>query len=147
MSKALKIKIDDAHDDEITAVLDGVQRRCRERLIYSYELDDLVKTAEAALAAIGIPVGLRQGARYEFAEGGIQGVCNAYKKKAGPRDSTHVVIQRGSKDWFLISASRRGFFPGAPGRDNLVLTTAQKDLAIQRFASGLRVYEQQACAA
>lgn len=137
----IRIKLTPDNWSKVSYVLDEVQRRASKRLLIAADVIALADAAERALEGLKLPRARRAGARYEFsADGGIQGVSNAYKKKAGPRDATYVLIERGASAWYLIAVSRVGYWPGRDGNDNFILTDAQKVEVVANFAAGLTVF-------
>lgn len=136
----MKIKITPENEMSIAAALDAAQARCRKLLLKPQDVYDCVDWAEAELERLRLPKGQWVGARYRYAVGGILGVPNTYKAKAGARGSTGVIIERGSAAWFIISVTREGFYPDQKGWDEIVLTMGQKAEVMRRFSKNIATY-------
>jgi hypothetical protein len=136
----IKISDNDANRAALAAYLAPIEARCSARKITAAILTGMIASAEDLLTNIELPKSAWPSARYVFSEGGIQNVANSYKDKAGPRASSVATIERGSSCWYLIGAERREFWPKAKDPTELLLTPAQGEEAIRRFASKLKVY-------
>jgi hypothetical protein len=75
------------------------------------DLADAATNAEAQLAALGLPVTRRRGARADYLSGGS--VATAYKY---PRTITHATLQRGtSGEWYLTACVTTSAWPTVAG--------------------------------
>jgi hypothetical protein len=140
MTTRIKISNDDASRSALAKYLAPIEARCLARKISTEILATMIDDAEARLKELDIPKSDWPGARYIFSEGGILGVANRYKTMAGPRGSSVATIERGSRSWYLTGTERREFWPDAKGPNELLLTPLQREDAIRRFASNLKIY-------
>lgn len=129
----MKIRIED--QARIEAALAAAQTRATARTVSHADLVRLADRAERRLAELDLPKRVRPGAVWEFSEGGITGVANAYG--AHQRASTHVKLVRGATGWFLTEAERLDFWTGTPGYSRLTLTKEQAKDAAERFVAAI----------
>jgi hypothetical protein len=137
----IKIKITPDNAAGIKVVLDEVQHRASARLLDADNVAAFAASAEKQLEKLGLPKALRPGALYEWSEGGICGMPNSYKKKASPRASTWIRIERRGAGWYLVGVERRDYWPDDSGEDGLILTKDQHGEAVRRFANSLEYRE------
>jgi hypothetical protein len=85
---------------KITAALDAAQGRATARTISPEDLVTFAAEAEKQMEKAGIPKALRKGATLRILPARV---ANAYQYAA---EGTSATLERGSTDWYLISASR-----------------------------------------
>lgn len=129
------MKLNVKNTTKISAAIDAVEGRAQVNTISAERLQNIATLAEKELAATGLPLAERKSARFEFRDAGPS--AKAYSWRQG---ATHVMIERGSSSWFLISVTRDEIHPQQRGLADLFLTQTQKDAAVRRFAESLRVY-------
>lgn len=132
------IKVVAANEAAINAAIAAVEGRAHARCLGYHSLVRMVTAAEKALKATGLPVKHWPGARYAYSEGGLMGAARCYQ--GYHRASTLAVIERRSRHWHLIAASRPDWYKGEAGPDHLVLTPEQRDEVVRRFAQSIRTY-------
>lgn len=96
----MRIRVD--KQPQVGKALHAVQSGCRERMI---DVDDIAVTAaraETVMATMNIPKCARQGQRlmmqHRFGK-----KPNSYK---GSPAGTFVILERGAKHWYVVSATR-----------------------------------------
>ena len=114
-----KINVNDAV--RVADLLAGVQSRCRERCIGAARVASLSHEAETRLARAGIPQAMRAGAAAVITP---ERLPNSYKYRA---EGTHVLLERGKRDWFVLKAWRgvAGSCAGG-GPQRLVVTVSDR---------------------
>lgn len=94
-----------------------------------FEINDLVKAAEARLAALDLPKPQRVGAIFYSTSG--TDVPSAYKYS---RAATEVRLERRASGWFLVAITSATIYKEG-GKDKMVLTKTQADEAVKRFTA------------
>jgi len=125
----MKIRIDDR--TSAAAALGEINGRATAHTAEPWHVFDEKDAAEKHLAALGIAKRDRVGAMREFISGGA--VSNAYAKKNwGGRAATRVMLLRGATHWYMTLAERSTIGQGG-GYSRTWLTTAQRDIALDKF--------------
>jgi len=93
-----RIKI--TQTEKIQQILAEAQKGCSARVLNYADVQSQADAAERTLQDAGIPQKMRQGAKASILP---PKVCNSYKS---PAMGTHVRLLRGSKNWFVTSATR-----------------------------------------
>ena len=94
----MRIKI--TQTEKIQQLLAETQKGCSARVLNCADVQSQADAAERTLQDAGIPQKMRQGAKASILP---PKVCNSYKQ---PAMGTHVRLERGSKAWFVTSATR-----------------------------------------
>ena len=97
----MKIKVCQENAEKIQEVLDKAQKGARERKAHSYQVFQARTKGEKLLDSKEVPQKYRKGFRIIYGE---TISCNSYNYI--PR-ATFFTLERGSKDWFLVSAVRK----------------------------------------
>jgi len=130
------ISITDDNVEAIQAALEAVNGRATQHTYTSYlEISDLVIAAGGALAKRFIPMKHAIGAKLIATSG--QPVNNTYAKSGFSRVATRVTIERKSKYWAITSIEKTEVGQQGGGA-RLVVTEAQRDLALASFAKLLQ---------
>tara|TARA_R110000764_G_scaffold203842_1_gene289051 strand:+ start:185 stop:670 length:486 start_codon:yes stop_codon:yes gene_type:complete len=126
----------------VAKALENVNGRAVAHVASAQDVFDQARDAEAHLDVLGIPKTDRKGARRDYVSGAP--VTAAYARKASWRAATRVILQRGSRDWFVVSVERAyvGERGGAGGVT--CLTAAQERNATDRFHAQFDVIAHQA---
>ncbi len=131
---ALRIRIAPENKGLIEKALEEVNGPAAMHAFSRYsEIEHCVQVAESLLE----PLLFRkdwQGAEATCISG--QKVPASYR---GVRRGTLVVLQRGSRDWFLIFARRCSLYPNEGGRTKLHLLPEQRDAAVARLETNFTV--------
>ncbi len=131
--KAIKISPENAA--AIVAALKAVNGRAEYHAFTTFaEVEGLVATAESRLAKTLLPKADHKGSRL-IAISGVA-VSKAYAKKGRTRAATTVELERRSTGWF-ITAIAPATVGQSGGNLRLVLTPAQKEASLARFAATL----------
>ena len=125
----MKIKITEANRAKINAMLDKLNGKATEHTASAENIFKLAETMEIRLDRFSIFKKNRAGAKASGMSGG--NVPSAYKYSRIINDFT---IERGSSDWFLIAVSKYSNY-GNAAKDWLMLTPAQRDIAVSKFTS------------
>lgn len=124
----MKINVD--NKDDVQKKLDAVQSRCTARTIDYEDITLNAKRAERKLGELGIKQKARKGCSVHMSP---SRVTNSYRY---PAEGTYARLERGSRDWFLVSAGR-GYTSscayGASGRDELVLSDSAIEALPTRY--------------
>lgn len=91
------------------------------------EIEEISEKAERLLSKL-FPKTFFKGAQFWETSG--VACANSYK---GIRNVTSIRIERGSKEWFLISISKATLWPNQSGGERLLISESQKTEAINRF--------------
>jgi hypothetical protein len=94
--------------------------------------------AEKTLEARGVTKANRSGCALLYRPGGPS--ANRYEYAA---ISTHVRLERGSKDWFLTVVVRDTVYPKTPEKRELLITLAAQEDVIRHAMRGMRLREGQ----
>ena len=125
----------------VAKALEAVNGRAVAHVASAQDVFDQARDAEAHLEALGIPKKERKGARRDYVSG--EPVTAAYARKAlrSSRAATRVLLERGSRDWFVVGMYRH--YVGAVGGSSVTcLTSAQERNATDRFRSQFEVIRQ-----
>ena len=115
----MRIKIDQKNATKIEAELEVVNGKATAFTIQHYgELERAAAQAEQKLE--NLPKALRSGARLHYTPAGPK--KNSYKYAA---KSTHVVMERGSTGWFLVSVTAGLVQPKCTEKHAITITRAQ----------------------
>lgn len=121
MSKVLKIKVCEENAVKIADALEAVNGRAERWTISSaYEVEEVARRAERWLDKAHLPKGRRRGAEVSFTPAGP--AAQAYGNGV---ISTHIVLRRGTRDWFLVKVERVTL---PPGRREKMFVGLTKDL-------------------
>lgn len=96
----MKIRIDGENEKKIKDLLNEKQKGCTARILYYENLLYFAKKAEMHLNTYFVTKSERIGSKYEYCEG-VR--CNSYKYRAA---ATRVILERGSKAWYLTACHR-----------------------------------------
>ena len=107
--------------NEVTAMLDEVQKRSRERTINAIDIEWLARRAEEKMADAGIPISKRPGAKASW--GYRPRPANAYKFVLV---GTVVTLQRNTTGWFVEDCARRNC--EGTSRNCIQFTSEQEDI-------------------
>jgi hypothetical protein len=131
--ETMKITIDQKNADKIMAALEAVNGRAREHTFCMFlQLSSLAEQAEKELTAL-VNKSDAAGALYIATSGGE--MPNSYKYA---RAATKVTLERGSKNWFLISVEPAAIY-NSGGNEYLILSPSQDAKAVERLRSKYRV--------
>lgn len=122
----MKTKITADNLAAIDAHLDKVHGRASTHVATAQSLLDLAAKAEQSLAQLGLRVRDRAGASLLFASG--RTVPAKYKY---PRRVTSGVLQRASRDWYLVQATTDLAWPSQGGKSSISLTSEQDRLVVE----------------
>ena len=128
--------------ESVAKELEKVNGRAVAHVASAQDVFDQAAAAEAHLETLRIPKKDRRGARRDYVSG--EPVTAAYARKASWRAATRVVLERGSRDWFVVCIDRH--YVGAKGGAGGVtcLTAAQERIATDRFHAQFHVIAHQA---
>jgi len=94
-----------------------------------FQMREFAKQAEKLLDKIKLPKADRSGVQHAFYSGSV--VPNRYRHER----STHcVLLERGTRDWYLRSVYRTTQSPSQGHRAETYLTKRQRDIVVRRFA-------------
>jgi len=131
--KAIKVTADNA--DAIKAALAAVNGRSHAHTYTSCEeVIWVTRRAETRLEELGLPKGLRSGARMVDQSG--TKLPRAYGNRA---TTTTITVERRSSAWWLVEVRPSILWPQARPYQGLVLTPAQDAEAVRRLRETYRV--------
>ena len=125
----MKIKITEANRVAINALLDKINGKSYSHTAFHKHIFDLAESSELQLDKFDIAKKDRSGAIASGMSGG--NVPSAYKYS---RIVNTYTIERGSAAWFLVSIEKFQNW-GNASKDQLILTPAQRDIAVHKFTS------------
>jgi hypothetical protein len=132
------IRITEANADAIEAALKAVNGRTETWAYTAFiEIENLSKTAEAHLEALGLPKAQRAGARWVETSGCA--VANSCAKNGSSRAATRVTLERRAIGWFLLYACATTISAGGGGKGALILTAKQDAEAVRRLRASYSV--------
>ena len=129
----MKIKITKANRVAINALLDKINGKAYSHTAFHKHIFDLAESSEVRLEKFSIAKKDRSGAISCGMSGG--NVLKAYKYS---RIVNTYTIERGSAAWFLVSIEKFENW-GNASKDQLILTFAQRDIAISKFTAQFSV--------
>ena len=129
----MKVKIVEANRQKINIMLGEINGKSLSHTANDRNIFELAEAMEMKLEKFSIAKKDRAGARASGMSGGD--VPNAYKYS---RIVNTYLIERGASDWFLISATK-GEIWGNANKDQLSLTPAQRDIAVNKFTAQFSV--------
>ena len=129
----MKVKITEANRRAINILLGEINGKSLAHTAHDKHIFELAELMERRLEKFSIAKKDRAGAKASSMSGGD--VPNAYKYS---RIVTIFDIERGSSDWFLIFAKRDENY-GNSAKPRLLLTPAQRDIAVSKFTAQFSV--------
>ena len=126
------MKINVNNTQSLERLLYDVNGQALQHTAKTYDVQATAAEAEDSLAMMRVPKAHRQGARVTVHSG--QKVPSSYKYRV---IRTAYTLERGRKDWFVISCYRMHDFPGTKPHYDLIVTRNQRNLAL---AAMLRHY-------
>jgi len=129
----IKIKITEANRHAINILLGEINGKSLAHTASAQNIFDLAELMELRLEKFGIAKKDRAGAKASGMSGG--NVPNAYKYS---RIVNWYEIERKSSDWFLVVAIKDTNY-GNASKDKLILTPAQRDIAVSKFTAQFSV--------
>ena len=129
----MKVKITEINRQKIDLLLDEINGKSRTHTASAQKIFELAELMEAQLEKFIIAKKDRAGATASSMSGGR--ISSGYKYS---RIVNSFVIQRGSADWFLVSAERIDI-DGNAEKSRLSLTSAQRDIAVSKFSEQFSV--------
>ena len=121
----------------VAKALEAVNGRAVVHVASAQDVFDQAAAAEAHLDVLGVPKRDRKGARRDYVSG--EPVTAAYASKASWRAATRLLLERGTRDWFVISVERTHVAERGGGGGVTCLTDAQERIATDKFLSGFSV--------
>ena len=113
----MKIGVQEAW--KISAILQEVQSRAKERTLSAEEIGYAAEKAESRLDKAGLPACHRKGVRVEL---GHHKLPNSYKWRAA---GTMATLERGRSRWYVVELKRDVC---NYGRNRMILSDAQKEI-------------------
>ena len=104
-----------------------------------FQMREFAKQAEKFLGKIQLPKAERSGVQVFFYSGDV--VANRYKYE---RETHCVLLERGTRDWYLRSINRTTQSPSQGYRAETYLTKRQRDIVVRRFARQFTVLKDNA---
>ena len=133
--KAIKITVENTA--AIEAALKAVNGRAEAHTYTSaYSIIAMADRFGASLDKLGLPKGMRAGARYISQSGSV--LPAAYKNTA---ITTRVMIERRSNAFWLVAVNHDRLYPRSKPFTGMVLTEAQDDKAIEVLRQSYIVQE------
>jgi hypothetical protein len=129
----MKIRIVEANRQKIHALLGEINGKSVSHTAGQQNIFDLAELMEVRLDKLNIAKKDRAGATAYGMSGGD--VPNAYKYS---RIVTSYAIERGASNWFLIVAKKDETY-GNAAKPRLILTPAQRDIAVSKFTAQFSV--------
>ena len=129
----MKVKITEANRQKINIMLGEINSKSLAHTAHDKHIFELAELMEMRLEKFSIAKKDRAGAKASGMSGGD--VPSAYKYS---RIVNTYTIERGSSDWFLISATKTETW-GNASKDRLSLTPAQRDIAVSKFTAQFSV--------
>ena len=129
----MKIKIVEANRVAINALLDKINGKSYSHTAFHKHIFDLAESSELQLDKFDIAKKDRSGATASGMSGG--NVPTAYKYS---RIVNTYTIERGASAWFLVSIDKFQNW-GNASKDQLILTPAQRDIAVSKFTAQFSV--------
>ena len=124
------IKIEEKNSAAIESALKEVNGKSTAHAYTTYEeIADIAKRSESAVFKLVLAEKYMPGAKV-ISESGSS-VAKRYK---GSRNSTIIRIERKKSGWYLTDVQQSTLYTNA-GRENLILTAAQDDRAIEKLRS------------
>ena len=99
-----------------------------------FQMRDFAEQAEKFLGKIQLPKAERSGVQVFFYSGDV--VANRYKYE---RETHCVLLERGSRDWYLRSINRTTQSPSQGYRAKTYLTKRQRDIVVRQFTKQFTV--------
>jgi hypothetical protein len=104
-----------------------------------FQMRDFANQAEKLLDKIKLPKADRSGVQHAFYSGSV--VPNRYRHER----STHcVLLERGTRDWYLKSVYRTTQSPSQGHRAETYLTKKQRDIVVRQFTKQFTVLKDNA---
>tara|TARA_R110000751_G_scaffold294600_1_gene402587 strand:+ start:218 stop:685 length:468 start_codon:yes stop_codon:yes gene_type:complete len=122
----------------LAKALDAVNGRAEAHTAASHDVFYQAELAEAHLQELGILKWERRRARRVYISG--EPVTNAYARLGYFREATRVVLERGSRDWFVVSI-KRVQVDRTGGHATTHLTPEQAARAVDNFSKTFCVLE------
>ena len=94
------MKINVNNDKKIQAEIEKIEGQSSARTLNEIDVEFAVTEANFKLDELSIPLNARKGCKVFIDPGKVAGV---YKYRA---EGTFIILERGSKNWFMISAKR-----------------------------------------
>ena len=129
----MKIKITEANRRAINILLGEINGKSLSHTAHDKHIFELAELMEMKLEKFSIAKKDRGGAIASGMSGGD--VPNAYKYS---RIVNTYTIERGSAGWFLIGINKIDNW-GNASKDQLILTPAQRDIAVSKFTAQFSV--------
>jgi len=129
----MKIKITEANRVAINALLGKINGKSWLHTAFHKHIFDLAESNENNLEKFNIAKKDRRGAIASGMSGG--NVPSAYKYS---RIVNIYTIERGATNWFLVAAKKVDCW-GNASKDQLILTPAQRDIAVSKFTAQFSV--------
>ena len=129
----MRIKITEANRRAINILLGEINGKSFAHTAHDKHIFELAELMEIQLMKLNIAKKDRAGAKAFGMSGGD--VPSAYKYS---RLVNTYLIERGRADWFLIAAKKTEVW-GNADKDQLSLTPAQRDIAVNKFMSQFSV--------
>ena len=129
----MKIKITEANRTKIYALLNEINGKSVSHTASAQNIFDIAELSELQLDKFSIAKKDRSGAIAFGMSGG--NVPTAYKYS---RIVNTYTIERGASDWFLIAAHKKDIWGNAI-KNELILTPAQRDIAVSKFTEQFSV--------
>lgn len=129
----MRIKITEANRRAINILLGEINGKSWSHTAFHKHIFDLAESSELQLEKFDIAKKDRNGAKASGMSGG--NVPSSYKYS---RIVNTYTIERGSSAWFLIAANKIDNW-GNASKDQLILTPAQRDIAVSKFTAQFSV--------
>ena len=94
------MKINTNNESAVVTAISEVEGKAKARLLYFSDITSAVKSAEKKLESLSIPKNARSGCRVHIYP---ERVPNKY---FGIPEGTFAALERGSRDWFLVTVWR-----------------------------------------
>lgn len=120
--------------------LDDINGRAALHTMGAEDVQSLANEAEGILAVRGVSQKCRIGAEFEFRPAGKE-ASNSYARKAGPRITTRVRLQRVTDGWRLIEAQRDKSWVNQSSLWRLTVSPAAKANIVATAMKGIFVKE------
>ena len=104
-----------------------------------FQMRDFAEQAEKLLDKIKLPKANLSGVQHAFYSGSV--VANRYKYE---RETHCVLLERGTRDWYLRSVHRTTQNPSQGHRAETYLTKKQRNIVVRRFTRQFTVLKDNA---
>lgn len=118
---------------ELDEAMEAVNGRARTYTLHACDAIDFARICEERLAASGVPVRLRKGAKAIHVPAGPGAT---YARKGRYFVTGKIEIERGTRDWFLTSYTRVEAWSDQPEKNTILVAREAREAIIARALEG-----------